>query len=73
MLTKYQVDTVDRVQRVLRKDQTIKIHDVTEDDYARVTPEDLPDFPDKEVTNGTRCYQRFQDGRIFEICILRGF
>ena len=72
MLPKYRVDTVDRIQRILRRDQIIRIQDVENDEYNEVVPENLTDFPDKEVTNGTRIYQRFQDGRIFEICVLRG-
>jgi hypothetical protein len=34
--------------------------------------ESLPEFPDEEVSNGTRIFQKFKDGRIFRISVLRG-
>lgn len=71
----YKVDTVPRVQAVLASQdpqgQIIKIREVTDDEDCPKRIEKLPEFPDREVRNGTRVYQRFQDGRIFEICILR--
>jgi len=36
------------------------------------TVERLEEFPDIPVPSGTRVYQDFDDGRIFEICIVRG-
>lgn len=76
MADHYKVDTVTRVQAVLAsregEHQIIKIRDVTDDVNCPDNIVNFPDFPDHEVRNGTRIYQKFQDGRIFEICVLRG-
>lgn len=76
-MTQYKVDSVTRVQWILQTEdpnnQILKIREVTGDKYS--VPEnfdDLPDLPDKPVSNGTRVYLRWPDGRIWEICILRG-
>jgi len=77
MVEQYKVDSVTRVQLILQTEdpnkQILKIREVTEDKYS--CPEnfyELPDLPDKPVSNGTRVYLRWLDGRIWEICILRG-
>lgn len=73
MVEHYQVDTVSRVQAVLQDqaphNQVMKIRVVQ---MKRTDFEELEEFPDDPVNNGTRIYQRFPDGRIFEICVLRG-
>ncbi|WP_321422801.1 hypothetical protein [uncultured Methanobacterium sp.] len=72
----YKVDDVSRVQAVLAsregEHQIIKILDVTHDVNCPENIVNFPEFPDVEVRAGTRIYQKFQDGRIFEICVLRG-
>ncbi len=73
----YRTDSVLRVQRILEtqghNSQVIKIREVTDDQYN--CPDDfysLPKIPDHGVSNGTRIYERWIDGRIWEICVLRG-
>lgn len=77
MVDQYRTDSVLRVQRILETDgpnsQTIKIREVTHDKYG--CPEDffnLPKLPNQSVSNGTRIYERWIGGRIWEICVLRG-
>lgn len=76
MVDHYKVDTVSQVQAVLAsrpgEHQIIKIRDVTDDVNCPENVVNFPEFPDVEVRSGTRIYQKFQDGRIFEICVLRG-
>lgn len=73
-MQEYKVDSVSRVQAVLevegRNKQIIRIS--ATEDMAPVQVYGLPEFPDEPVSNGTRIYQIFQDGIIFEICVLRG-
>ncbi|MDY9922747.1 hypothetical protein [Methanobacterium sp.] len=75
MFGSFRVDTVSRVQAVLAsgepQNQIIKIREVTDESDCPKRIESLPEFPDQEVRNGTRVYQKFRDGRIFEICVLR--
>ena len=73
----YKTDSVTRVQLILQTEdpnnQILKISDVTGDKYS--CPEnffDLPYLPDEPVSNGTRVYLRWPNGRIWEICVLRG-
>lgn len=78
MTTHYKVDTVSRVQAVLKPEkplrQTISIRELThrEDCPSFKEIEALKEFPDETVSNGTRMYQIFQGIRVFEICVLRG-
>jgi len=77
MNSQYRTDSVLRVQRILgtkgSNSQILKIREVTDDEYS--CPKnflDLPELPSTPVSNGTRIYERWLDGRIWEICVLRG-
>jgi len=73
-MNRFQVDSVSRVQAVLGLEhpnrQIIRISAV--EDVAPVQVQGLPEFPDVQVSDGTRVYQVFQGGVVFEICVLRG-
>lgn len=76
MVEQYRTESVLHVQRILEtqgpNQQVLKIREVTDDKYS--CPEDfqaLPPLP-SQVGNGTRIYERWLDGRIWEICVLRG-
>lgn len=73
-MQEYKVDSVSRVQAVLevegRNKQIIRIS--AAENMAPVQVHGLSEFPDEPVSNGTRMYQVFQDGVVFEICVLRG-
>ncbi|BDZ68564.1 hypothetical protein [Methanobacterium ferruginis] len=75
-MQEYKVDTVSRVQAILRSKephrQIISIREAMNDyDYPREF-ETLPEFPDEPVSDGTKVFQKFKDGRIFRISVLRG-
>jgi hypothetical protein len=76
MVEQYRTESVLHVQRILEtsgpNSQVLKICEVTNDKYR--CPDDfnaLPKLPN-HVSNGTRIYERWLDGRIWEICVLRG-
>lgn len=74
MVERYRTETVARVQGFLETEPTqcqiMKIRRAKDITYDEVRS--LPEFPDEHVSNGTRVYQRWYDGQIFEICILKG-
>jgi hypothetical protein len=75
MVAVYKTHCVERVLTfLLTKDphrQILKIRDVTGKPDCPERVERLEEFPDIPVPSGTRVYQDFDDGRIFEICIVR--